>query len=423
MRVFLGTGLLIFLTFYLTPSLSQYSPQFYLKSTEAAAQQKTHERIIENVIKKNFSLALDTTTEENWEGAMNAMEVVAYQDGSTWQKMQEAMSNLAFHSLTFQRYALEAAYAVYPGSFIEEARALIRSTTDPRIFAMCAVYLMKSSQSDGDDILSMMRDTFADSAETHPILSRLKYEITGKIQDKETIHSVLKKLFSKEFLPGEIVMYSIQRNNRDYPGLVIVRRPNGEFVKIDNVLFHVAQLARGIANLPYFLTKGNTPQGIYRMFGFGVSQSQFIGPTANIQMGMPVELSKNKFFGDSKKNNAPWSIADYAALLPPSLRSYEPLYETFYAGAAGRNEIIAHGTTINPDYYKGSPYYPLTPTEGCLCTKELWDGKLIESDQQKLVNALLSAGGAKGFVVVIETDDRQAPVTIEDIRPFLPADR
>ena len=72
-------------------------------------------------------------------------------------------------------------------------------------------------------------------------------------------------------------------------------------------------------------------------------------------------------------------------LLPAKLKNYSPLYESFYAGKAGRSEIIAHGTAINPEYYKGKQYYPYTPTQGCLSTKELWssvNGKLIYNDQQ-----------------------------------------
>ncbi len=100
-----------------------------------------------------------------------------------------------------------------------------------------------------------------------------------------------------------------------------------------------------------------------------------------------------------------------------------PLYESYYAGLAGRSEIIAHGTTIDPHYYAGKPYYPLTPTEGCLCTKEIWNGKRISSDQQKLVNGLLKAGGANGYCVVIEIDDKNAPVTLNDVLLIFPNER
>lgn len=148
--------------------------------------------------------------------------------------------------------------------------------------------------------------------------------------------------------------------------------------------------------------------------------SSFIGPTANIQMGMPVELSLQKFFNDSSISDTTWTMDWYQKLIPNKLRNYLPLYESYNAGLIGRTEIIAHGTTIDPKYYLGKSYYPLTPTQGCLCTKEIWNGKRLESDQQKLVNGLLKAGGANGYCVVIELDDKHAPVTINDVISYLP---
>jgi len=200
----------------------------------------------------------------------------------------------------------------------------------------------------------------------------------------------------------------------------LIRNADGNFVKDSSGnLFHIPQLARSISNLPGYLRNGNTPQGIFKMYGFGVSMSNFIGPTANVQMGMPVELSIQKFFDDSTILDSTWTIDWYQKLIPKKLQNYLPLYGSYYSGIAGRSEIIAHGTTIDPNYYSGKPFYPLTPTQGCLCTKEIWDGKRLESDQQKLVNGLLKAGGANGYCVVLEIDDKQATVTIKDILPYL----
>jgi hypothetical protein len=236
----------------------------------------------------------------------------------------------------------------------------------------------------------------------------------------QSVHEVLKEVLNKNFLPHQIVMYSFQRKNRDYPGMVLIRNADGNFVKDSSGnLFHIPQLARSISNLPGYLRNGNTPQGIFKMYGFGVSMSNFIGPTANVQMGMPVELSIQKFFDDSTILDSTWTIDWYQKLIPKKLQNYLPLYGSYYSGIAGRSEIIAHGTTIDPNYYSGKPFYPLTPTQGCLCTKEIWDGKRLESDQQKLVNGLLKAGGANGYCVVFEIDDKQVPVTIKDILPYL----
>ena len=158
------------------------------------------------------------------------------------------------------------------------------------------------------------------------------------------------------------------------------------------------------------------------MFGFAVSKSNFIGPTPNIQLTMPAETSIQHFMNDSAITDTVWTENWYKKLLPPQWKNYTPFYESYYAGKAGRTEIIAHGSTVNPAYYKGQPYYPLTPTMGCLCTKEIWneeDGKRTASDQQLLVNAIQQAGGANGYYIVIELNDEERPVTMEDILPFL----
>jgi hypothetical protein len=137
---------------------------------------------------------------------------------------------------------------------------------------------------------------------------------------------------------------------------------------------------------------------------------------------MPHETSPQYFLKDTGLKNIAWSLDNYKKMLPKSLQNDQSLYESFYAGKAGRTEIIAHGTTVNPAYYKTQPYYPLTPTLGCLATKEIWsnvDGKRMETDQQKLVDALKKAGGANGYCIGIEIDDQQKPVSMDEILSLL----
>ena len=81
-----------------------------------------------------------------------------------------------------------------------------------------------------------------------------------------------------------------------------------------------------------------------------------------------------------------------------------------------------HGSVDDLNFYKNEPYFPLTPSKGCLTTKEIWSdetGMNIESEQTKLMNAFFSTGELEGFLVVVDINDKEANVTIEEILPFL----
>ena len=404
--------------------LAQYDAPLYTSYTTVAARAKLYERLTTNTINNNLSQPLNDITEENWQDAFVAMEVLDYKTPFAKMKIHTAFDSIGIRSVRFQRALLELIYTNYPVDFLSQVQSLMDGTPDPKLTAMCAEYIIqhKKDPSTKNKISAALFEKFGDSVFINPILNMLQSRLEApKLSKAYSVKEILNEILDKNFLPGQIVMYSFQRKNRDYPGLVLIRNARGNFITDSSgTIFNIPQLARSITNLPGYLSNGNTPQGIFKMFGFGVSMSSFIGPTANVQLGMPVEISLKKFFGDSSILDSVWTIDRYQNLIPKRLRDYLPLYECYYAGLAGRSEIIAHGTTINPEFYHGKPFYPLTPTQGCLCTKEIWSGKRLESDQQQLVNGLLKAGGANGYCVVIEIDDQHAPVTLRDVMPYLP---
>ncbi|MEP7229544.1 MAG: hypothetical protein ABI691_04790 [Ginsengibacter sp.] len=403
--------------------VAQYEAPLYTSYTTKAAREKMHERLIKNTINKNLSLALNDSTEEKWQEAFDAIELMLYKTPFTTQKINYAFDNIESRSVDFQKALVELVYSMYPLEFATQVRQLFTNTSDPKLFAICSEYMLadKKNLVFRNDLSRVIKKKFGDEASTDPVLYMLQLHLAEiKNGDESISKQNLQAIFNRNFLPGKIVMYSIQCKNRDYPGLVIVRNGDGNFIKDSTgEIVHIPQLARSLTNLPGYISNGNTPQGIFLMYGFGVSMSNFIGPSANVQMSMPIETSIAKFLGDSNIYDSVWNVDYYNRLIPRQLRNYSPLYYSYYAGLAGRSEIIAHGTTVDPGYYQNQPYYPLTPSQGCLCTKEIWSGKRIESDQQKLVNTLLHAGGANGYCVVIEIDNKDAPVTIKDVLPFL----
>lgn len=361
-----------------------------------------------------LSQPLTDSTEELWQDAFASMELVYHTSPWEESRLRYAFDSVEYRSPGFQRSFIELIFANYPTQFKTEINSFLQKTTNQKVFAMCAEYLLRSNNDSANKemLFKLMQSRFHDFQQ--PILLSLVKKLVGPQPSTPD----LSDLFDKKYLPGSVVLFSFQRKNRDYPGLVIVRDGRGNFIKnADSTVFYVNQLARSLSNLPGYLTDGSTPQGVFRMKGFDVSRSSFIGPTINIQLTMPGETSIRHFLKDSSLTDSVWTEAWYSKLLPLSLRSYFPIYQTYFAGMAGRTEIIAHGTTVDANYYRSRKFFPYTPTEGCLCTKEAWSpdtGRRIESDQQKLVDAIKQAGGPDGYCIVLEIDDGQRPVTIED---------
>ena len=392
----------------------------YAKDTKATNRDRLYKSLVNNAIIKNLSYPLTDSTEENWMDAFNAIELIRYKSPWTDSKIQEAFAGVEKRSDYFQRSLLEMLYSNYPAVFSKEIARLLIPGVSEKVFAMSAEYIAAAQPAALPELkMKAKQRLLIDKDNT--IIKTLCYRLDN-YTTKNSLPSA-KEILHQSFFPNAVLVYSFQRKNRNYPGIAIVRDSAGNFVKgLYTDFFYVPQLARSISNLPGYISNGNTPQGIFRMFGFAVSKSNFIGPTPNIQLTMPVETSIQHFMNDSSITDTLWTENWYKKLLPQQWKNYLPFFESYYAGSAGRTEIIAHGTTINPSYYKGQPYYPLTPTLGCLCTKEIWneeDGKRTSSDQQLLVSAIKQAGGANGYYIVIELNDEQRPVTMEDILPFL----
>jgi hypothetical protein len=408
---------------------AQNDPAIYFKGAIAANRAKQYKNIVNNIINKNLSLNLVDSTESNWEQAFDALEVLQYKSPWVNGKVETAFDSISKRSVDFQQAAVTLAYANYSGIFHDSVWMLIYTTENAKLFAISSEYIVRDDPSEVTKVklevmagrmqaaLAMQNKlTVADSLILSGLINHLDPPDSNDVQ-------LLPEIFSSNFLPGQIVVFSFQRSNRNFPGIAIVRDSGGHFIQIGHgIPFSVSQLARSITGLPYYFIGGNTPQGVYKMDGLDSSGSDYIGPTADIQLRIPVEDSIADFLSDSTIKDSVWTVDLYNKLVPPVLQNYIPFYETYFAGKIGRTEIIAHGTTVNPNYYIGKTYYPFTPTEGCLCTNETWsdiDGRRTSSDEKKLVDAIKQTGRTTGYYVVIDIDDQQKPVSIEEILPYL----
>ncbi len=419
MRIFL----LLFITLLLTHCSSQkYSESdFYSKATLKSERDKFLEKTINQIINQSLSLPLNDSTEEKYISAFWAMELIQYKSELTNEVIRKSLEDFQNRSAKFQRALLEVVYTLYQNEFDNEIETLIPALNNAKLFAMCIHYLKNSCSIDKlKEYTNGFELKFMKAAED-PIIKMLKYDLENDFKVKTSIPP-LSDLLKHNFGGNKIVIYSLQRMNRDYPGLLVIKNADGKFLRDkDGEIFSVPQLARAVTNLPGYITNGNTPEGILSIQGFDVSKNVFIGPSPNLQLVLPFEVSPEVYFHQELKDSI-WIDEHYKNLLPKSWKNYLPIYESFYAGKAGRNEIIAHGTTIDPDFYNGEIFYPFTPSLGCLTTKEIWSdetGKPKESDQIKLMNKLKSLSTYDGYFVVVNIDDKNSSVELSEVKEIL----
>jgi len=376
-----------------------------------------------NIVARAFSQEPDSNNEYRFESACKAVSQFLFDNAEIKSGFSKLFVSYNWLQYDTKRAFLEAVYAVYPHEFAADITAILTSEHDADLFAMASAYLLRHEASiENKNLLKIRMVEQFPGYDTIAILSELeRYINTYGLQTKHQTPRIT-TLFKHQQTLGRKVIYSFQRWNRDYPGLAVIQHADGGFARDANGrLLVFRQLARSASDLPYFLTNGSTPQGVFSLQGTAVSRINWIGPTPNLQMIMPFEDNWEKYFHEPLVPGQD-SSRSYKELLPPAWRNYEPMMEAWRAGSLGRSEIIAHGTTIDPEYYAGKPFYPLTPTMGCLCAQEQWNvttGRLLISEQYGLVSAYSASPGKNGYLFVVNVDDQQKAVTREEVESWV----
>jgi hypothetical protein len=376
----------------------------------------------EKVINEAFAGPLDSNTEYLYESACLSVTQFTLQSPQIKAGLDKMFARYDSLEYRTKRALLETVYGVYPAAYTTTLQQLLLKETVPKLFAMEALYLYRQDASLTQllQLQTLLKQRFP-AADTVPLLAALQQYLALHQSYTQQPVPPLTDLLEHQSVLGQKIIYSFQRWNRDYPGLAIVQYADGHFARDGSgQLLVFQQLARSASNLPYFITNGNTPQGIYSIQGAAVVHNNFLGPTPTLQMVLPFEA--DSIYWHTPYDSTRDALANYLQLLPPSWQSYAPMTEAFYAGQTGRSEIIAHGTTLNPEYFKGQPYYPLTPTLGCLCAKEVWNefnGSFLHSDQFNLVNTFLATPGDTGYLMVINLDNQDKAVAREELEKWV----
>jgi len=242
----------------------------------------------------------------------------------------------------------------------------------------------------------------------------------------------LKELLNWEIAPQQLHLYVLCRDDRRVLCRAVLKDQNGKFVRQGKELWSVSLLLESIHELGWNFTRGQTPQGIYRLEGT-VSQpdDEFFrayGQFSLVNLFVPFE-SGAKAFLPNQPGRFVGNLADYTALLPPGWRDYRPMQQTFWAGKAGRGLFRIHGSGESVDFFRGKDKtvpesYNWNPTIGCLSARELYNekGQLIQADMPRVLQALRQVGGKdfKGYLVVVNVPaDEAKPISLPAIESAL----
>ena len=325
--------------------------------------------------------------ENKWLKAFWAMELMLYAPKEWEAKIPRFIEKLPGFNPEMQRAFLEMLYTLYPLTFGKELLQVWPMLENAKNQAMALEYLANAQ-------------LFPEISSSH----RIYHSGWHRAYQKRWFSAHCEYPGEDHFLHAELlkeadILCSFQYSDRNIPGYLMIRKKNGTWLadQQGNPLKFM-QLARSISNLPYYLTNGNTPQGLYRITGYDHSDNGWIGPTKNVQMVMPFE-NDNSFFKGYNTGEL-----TYKQLLMPVIEHFPSLWEVYEAGKLGRSEIIAHGTTINPTFYEKAPYFPCTPSLGCLCSPEKWNkrGQRTKSTQQAWINTLEKERINPEWLIVVE---------------------
>lgn len=314
----------------------------------------------------------------------------------------QALPTLAGRDADYQRALLTAARALYGAEAEFALQPLLTQLTASKPFAIAAYTLKAANPGHAEFIRDLVPRQFPQWRDDPRLLA-----LMDDVAPVRMAQPPLADLLAAPLRPGLPVIFSLQRPGRVDMGLVLVRAADGRFVRdARGQLFAQPQLALSRSGLPGTITNGNTPQGVFTVVGAGTATNPNIGPTPYLHSKLPVEATVAEF--EHADTPAAWSEAQYESFLPPSWRSFAAIKEAWLAGRAGRDELLIHGTTINPAYYAGSRYFPGTPQQGCMISNEDWDpatGRLMASRQLTLAQAYAAAGARAdlaGYLVVVE---------------------
>ncbi len=229
-------------------------------------------------------------------------------------------------------------------------------------------------------------------------------------------------------IPDRFHLYVICQRNRQILCQAVVKDRNGKFIRENGKLWSVPLLLRSLHHLSWNFTRGQTPQGIYRIEGTvpqpDTEYFRAYGQFPLVKIFVPFEAGVKEFL-PGRKGGFRENIQAYQALLPPSWQNYFPIQQTYWAGMSGRSLFRIHGSGEAATYFPGNRPQQgnntWSPTIGCLSALESYDdrGNLSQTDMPKILRTLTTLGGGNlsGYLIVVEVPgDAKNPISLETIQ-------
>lgn len=376
---------------------------FSWPATTASGERELRERALADV-RARAALPPGPERDAALPGMLEAVALFNAEVDTVRPLLLAALPTLGSRDPVTQRALLTAAHTHYAADAAPLLWPLLPQLTASKPFAIAAYTLLQADPGAADRLQRVVAQQFPVWAEDARLLALMQ-----RLQPAASQRPPLADLLAAPLRPGYPAVYSLQRPGRDVMGLALVRGADGRFLREpDGRLYAQPQLARALTHLPGTLTNGNTPQGLYTLVGAGTATNPWIGPTPYLHTKLPIEATVAEFEHAAIADTPPWSEAVYDSFLPPAWRGWQPIHEAWLAGRAGRDEILMHGTVVNPRYYQGAGYFPGTPSAGCMVSQEIWDattGRLLHSDQLRLAQAYARVSRREdlaGYLVVVE---------------------
>ncbi len=242
----------------------------------------------------------------------------------------------------------------------------------------------------------------------------------------------LKDLLRWEVADNQLHLYALCRRDRRILCRAILKDRRGQWVRQEGKLWSVPLLLESIHGLSWNFTRGQTPQGIYRVESVvPAAEDEFFrayGQFPLVNLFVPFEAGAKQFIPGTP-GTFRGSLDQYEALLPPTWRTYRPLQQSYWAGKAGRSLFRIHGSGESADFFRGKDKnypdsYNWNPTLGCLSAQELYTekGKLLHADMPKILQALQMVGGKNfaGYLMVVDLPgDEKKPVALETLETVI----